>query len=541
MSQGHVDLKGSSRPRKHEAERVRDVDPESRVEVTVTLRGPELPALDVASQAISRSDYEERYGASSADVEKVKATLQKFGLEVEEVSRAARSMRVSGTAAEMEKAFHPGLGVYRSPDHGEFQGREDNLQIPADLEGLVTGVFGFDQRRVARRAGKTGFAPIATEAIAGAGAPLGPSDLEERYKFPTGDGSGQQIGIAEFGGACFPDDLREFCQRHGIPKAKLQIVDVGMKPPTPAEVKLMSEEEREAVLGASGEVMMDIEIIAGLCPGAEIFVYFAPFDEKGWIDLLNRVIQGDPATPVTLSVSWGLAEDTPEWSKAATREIDLRLQAAAQIGVTVCVSAGDDGTGDQLEDGRSHVNFPSSSPNVLSVGGTMIDGNDEVVWWQSPGRRTGQGGGSTGGGVSVIFNRPSWQDVKVASLNPGAIDGRVLPDITALSGSPYYDLVFQGQLAPNGGTSASAPLWAALLARIAAAGKPSAGPAFLAPLLYQNGSNGKPLGANACVDITKGDNASQPQPGVGYKATPGFDAVSGWGAPDGEKLLESLP
>ncbi len=175
---------------------------------------------------------------------------------------------------------------------------------------------------------------------------------------------------------------------------------------------------------------------------------------------------------------------------------------------------------------------------MLSVGGTMIDGGDEVVWWQSPGRRTGQGGGSTGGGVSTIFKRPSWQDVNVSSLNPGGIDGRVLPDITALAGPPYYDLIFEGQVAPNGGTSASAPLWAALLARIAAAGKKAA---FLAPLLYQKGASGKPRGADACVDIVKGENASHPQPGIGYKAEPGFDAVSGWGAPNGEKLLESLP
>jgi kumamolisin len=538
MSQGHVDLQGSSRPRKHEAERIGDVDAQSHVEVTVTLRGPDLPALDAASQSISRSDYEERYGAGTEDIEKVKVTLQQFGLEVKEVSRAGRSMRVGGTAEDMEKAFHPGLGMYRSPDHGEFRGREESLQVPADLDGVITGVFGFDERRVARRAGKAGSAPIATQAIAGAGAPLGPADLENRYDFPAGDGTGQQIGIAEFGGAYFPDDLKEFCQRHNLPEASVTIVDVGMKPPTPAEIELMPEEDRRDVLNASGEVMMDVEIIAGLCPGAEIFVYFAKFDEKGWIDLLNKVISGDPATPVALSVSWGLSEDTPEWSRAATEEINLRLQVAAQIGATVCVSAGDDGTGNQLDDGRSHVSFPASSPNVLSVGGTMLEGEEEIVWWQSPGRRTGQGGGSTGGGVSVIFKRPAWQDVTVASLNPGGIDGRVIPDITALSGPPYYDLVFQGEPSPNGGTSASAPLWAALLARISAEGKP---PAFIAPLLYQNGPGGKSLGANTCADITKGDNASNPQPGIGYKAGPGFDAVSGWGAPSGQKLLESLP
>lgn len=163
----------------------------------------------------------------------------------------------------------------------------------------------------------------------------------------------------------------------------------------------------------------------------------------------------------------------------------------------------------------------------------MLASQKEVVWWQSPGRRTPAGTGSTGGGVSVIFKRPSWQDIQVTSLNPGSIDGRVVPDITALAGPPFYDLVFQGAPEANGGTSASTPLWAALLTRISAAGKPSQGPTFMAPLLYQAGAEGRSRGEEVCVDIIKGNNISNPQPGVGYAATQGYDAVSGWGAPNG--------
>ena len=132
---------------------------------------------------------------------------------------------------------------------------------------------------------------------------------------------------------------------------------------------------------------------------------------------MNAVIA---ANPVVLSVSWGLAEEDPGWSASAIAAINDRLNAARLLGITTCVAAGDDGSGDQLNDGRAHVDFPSSSPFSLGVGGTMLTnsnaGVSEVTWWQAPGRRTNKGGGATGGGVSTLFPRPAWQNVKVKSL-----------------------------------------------------------------------------------------------------------------------------
>jgi len=243
-------------------------------------------------------------------------------------------------------------------------------------------------------------------------------------------------------------------------------------------------------------------------------------------------------------VSWGLAEDSPDWSAAARAEINNRLQAAAMLGITVCVSSGDDGSGDEMTDGRAHLDFPSSSPFVLSVGGTMLVGTaanpTEQTWWESPGRRTRNGGGATGGGVSVFFPRPQWQNVTIKSVNKGTFDGRVNPDVAALAGPPLYDLIFLGSPQPNGGTSASAPLWASLLARVNASLPANKRQRFLTPLLYQNGANGRPRGSSGCTDITMGQNASNPKPGVGYRAQQGFDAVSGWGVPDGLALVAVL-
>ena len=155
-------------------------------------------------------------------------------------------------------------------------------------------------------------------------------------------------------------------------------------------------------------------------PGAEISVYFATFDQKGWVDLLNHVIKDKP---VALSVSWGSAEDSSDWSDAARAAINERLNAAAALGITICGASGDDGTGDEETDGNSHVDFPSCSPFVLAVGGTMFAEKagkfTEQAWREGHGKRTSNGGGATGGGVSVIFDRPKWQNVKVKSLNKG--------------------------------------------------------------------------------------------------------------------------
>jgi kumamolisin len=546
MVDGHVVLENSERPRKHAAERVRDVDPASPIEVTITLRGPQLPELDASKPALSRSELESGYGASAEDLERVRTTLERYGLKVQEASALTRSMRVSGTAAQMEDAFRPGLGIYRSAAGGEFRGREQGLQIPAELDGLVTGVFGLDQRRVAHRAGGPP-EPAAAQVVG-----LGPSQLEQRYSFPEGSAAGHTVGIAEFGGTYYPTDLSAFCSQHALAVPRVSVVDAGHKPPAPGEVESLPEEQRKEVEEDSGEVMMDIEIVAGLAQGAEILVFFSTFDQKGWVDLLNKVISGKPAATSVLSISWGMAEDSPDWSQAALQEVNQRLEAAAHLGITVCAASGDDGSGDQMEDGHAHVNFPATSPFVLSVGGTQLasspaespqgegNGEEEVVWWQSPGTRSG-GGGATGGGVSVVFPRPAWQTVEVESLNPGAIDGRVVPDVAALAGQPYYDLVILGERGGNGGTSAATPLWASLIVRLLALGKPSQGATFLAPLLYANAASGKPVGELGCTDVVKGDNTSSPQPGKGYAAGPGFDAVSGWGVPNGRQLQAELP
>src|SRR5262249_34519859 len=108
------------------------------------------------------------------------------------------------------------------------------------------------------------------------------------------------------------------------------------------------------------------------------------------------------------------------------------------------------------------------------------------------------------------------------------------------AGQPGYDLIFVGNDAPNGGTSASAPLWASLIARVNALLPAAKQQRFLTKLLYQAQGGGATLGQAACRDITVGQNATHPKPGVGYSAQVGYDAVTGWGVPNGVALLNAL-
>ena len=536
MSQTYDVIAGTHRPLPSGSRRVRDVDPNAHVEVTIMLKAPPLPTPDkMPARAMSPEAFAREYGADPQNIAKVEKSLRSYGLHIEGVGPTGRSLRVSGTASAMESAFHAGLGIYENAAQGQFRAREGALSAPADIAGLVDAVIGLDQRRVAQR--KT------TKVAAAIGvSPLTPAEIEEHYNFPAGDCAGQKIAIAEFGSplqsgdflppAYFPDDLTAFCQQQGRPVPDVQTVAVNLAPLTAAQFQALSGPSADDVLEETGEVMMDVQIVATLCSAASISVYYASFDQKGWVDLVERV-SGDQ--PVALSISYGLAEDSPDWEPAALQAINQALQAAAMMGITVCVSSGDDGSGCDMSDSRGHVEFPGCSPFVLSVGGTMIS-DEEVVWWQSPGRRTGNGNsGATGGGVSTIFPRPSWQTIDIASINSTSIKGRIVPDVAALAGPPLYALILLGQSAPNGGTSASAPVWTSLVGRINAALPAAKKQRFLPPLLYQNN-----VGTQGFTDITSGNNASHPKPGKGYAAGRGFDAVSGWGVPNGEKLLSVL-
>ena len=268
--------------------------------------------------------------------------------------------------------------------------------MPASLDEIVKSVLGFGERRVARR--RPAIAKAMTKAMTKTVAkhrlrPFTPADIETRYHFPPGAAAGERIAIAEFGGGYFVRDLSRYCAKFDRPVPNVKTVSIDDAPVrTRAQIKRLRSNEASE-MDSTGEVMMDVQVVAGLCPAAKILVYFAKDSQKGWVDLLDRVIKDQP---VVLSISWGFAEDSGEWSEAARNAINERLNLAAALGITVTCAAGDDGSGDMMTNKRAHVDFPSSSPFVLAVGGTMITHTGkqltEKVWRIGKGRRIRRSG-----------------------------------------------------------------------------------------------------------------------------------------------------
>jgi kumamolisin len=210
--------------------------------------------------------------------------------------------------------------------------------------------------------------------------------------------------------------------------------------------------------------------------------------------------------------------------------MDEAFQAAAAMGVTVCVAAGDDGSTDGVTDGLNHVDFPASSPNVLACGGTKLVASGNSITSETVWNELANNEGATGGGISDFFTPvPSWQASAGVppSANPNHNVGRGVPDVTGNADpTTGYVTLVDGNSDVIGGTSAVAPLWAGLIALInESIGKPAG---FINPLLYQNVSADDDFN-----DITTGNNGA-------YSAGPGWDACSGLGSPIGTQVAAAL-
>jgi kumamolisin len=332
--------------------------------------------------------------------------------------------------------------------------------------------------------------------------------LAKLYNFPTGlDGNKQCIAIIELGGGYRAKDIQAYFKALNITQPKVTAISVDGARNAPGS-------------DADGEVVLDIEVAGGIANKAKIAVYFAPNTDKGFIDAINTAVHDKHNNPSVISISWGAAEK--EWTTQAMQAMDQSFQAAAAIGVTVFCAAGDDGSNDQGNDNLAHADFPSTSPFVTGCGGTKLDASGETTWNNGP-------GSATGGGVSDFFPLPSWQSTADVppSANPGGKVGRGAPDIAGdADPNTGYVVMLNGQNDVYGGTSAVAPLWASLIALInQKLGKPIG---YLNPLLYNQLAK-----SGAFRDITVGNNGA-------YKAGPGWDACTGFGTPDGTKLLDAL-
>jgi len=510
------------------------------IELTIGVRRvkklPDLAALDAKRPAernyMTRDQLRSEYGSDPGAVESIEKFAADHHLIVTRDDRASAQLGLAGTAADVGIAFGVRLLDYSHPTLGEFYARSGPVMLPMDVADAITGVFGLNTQRVMHRLPRPRRQIAAVTSLARANPYFVPTELAGIYNFPDGDASGQCIGLLEFGGGVEQSDVAAYFRQIGAPAPDIEIVAVDGVGTDPA-----------ADPDSTGEVMLDIEIAGTLAGGAKIAVYFSTFDEKGLIDILSAVINDSANDPSVVSISWGWDENQPFngsnvlWSPAAIDHVNHSLLAAAQLGITVCVSTGDDGSEAQVKDGNAHVNFPATSPYVLAVGGTTLHARKrkngqvavtEVVWNDGP-------GSGTGGGVSDITPVPDWQaGTAPRSINPGAFAGRAIPDVAANADpATGYVVMSGGRLGVVGGTSAAAPLWGSLITRINALLNGRMGN-FNALLYGVLGPNG------VLRDITSGNNDTDGLLDGRFAAGPGWDACTGWGAPDGAKLLAAL-
>ncbi|PMS33339.1 kumamolisin [Trinickia symbiotica] len=525
MTKARERLAGSDREPVKDARRVGPTDPGETMRVVVTLRRPSQQAIDEAAQKIARGEPAEpltreafaaRFSAAPEDLAKVEAFAKEYDLSVQRTDAAACTVMLAGTVERFQRAFGVELSHYEHPKLGRFRGRTGCILIPQELVGIVTSVLGLDDRPQARPHFRirSGYEPRRAAARTETFTPLQMASL---YDFPPGDGSGQCIGIVELGGGYTESDLRQYFSELGM--AEPRVVAVGVDGGSNAPSGNPS--------GADGEVTLDIEIAGAVAPGATIAVYFAPNSDAGFVDAVKQAVHDSTNKPSVISISWGAPESS--WTAQALTAFNQALQEAATLGVTVCAAAGDSGSNDSSAGGDS-VDFPASSPYVLACGGTRVTASgsasslsikSEVVW------NDGASGGATGGGISSEFGLPPWQEGLKATYADGttaALTKRGVPDVAAdASPASGYEVLVGGQLTAVGGTSAVAPLFAGLIARInATQGKPVG---FVNAKLY--------AAARAFRDITQGNNGS-------FAAAPGWDACTGLGSPDGRKIAAAL-
>jgi kumamolisin len=532
VSSNYVALKGSVHPHPKDHKKVGPTASSDQLTVTILLRRkvgaskqPEIVGADALRP--TRDQFVEARGADQAEIDKVVAFAKSAGLDVVESDAARRSVVVRGLVAAVNKAFAVQLNDYQY-ESGKYRSHDGAVSLPSDVAGDIEAVVGLTNRPVravhfatARR--KNPADPPHTK-------PLTPQQVATLYGFPPGDGAGQTIGLYEMatqGPAGYaPTDIAgTMAALGGLPMPR--IVDVSVDGVTNSGQ-------------SDGETGLDITVAAAIAPKATIAVYFTGGETQNIIHALQAMIHpraGQP-TPSIVSISYGWGPDDPgadSFSDSEFTQISSLFEDAATNKITVLVSSGDSGA--HIEDPRqAQASYPASDPWVTACGGTTI-GNisgasfDEYVWNDS-----GAGGpGATGGGISARFPVPAYQSaVRLPKRVGTGTTGRGLPDIAGnASENSGYPQVIQGQQQPVGGTSAVAPLYAGLIARINAnLGQPVG---FLNPTLYQ-------LPSATFRDIAGAPGPANNSLGhvTGYPAGPGWDACTGFGSVHGQALQDGL-
>jgi uncharacterized protein (TIGR03437 family) len=497
---------------------------------------------------LTPEQYADRFGASPADLAQIFAWLEGQGLSVINKARGRNFVVFKGTVGKVEGALH--VKVHRFLVDGEVHlANATEPSVPAAIQSFTTGFSGLDDFRPKP---PSNIGRPASDAVFNNQHVLAPKDLWTIYDtLPLYNAgiTGQGMKLAVMGQSNVNlSDIAAYQAAVGLaanPPLKLLVpgsLDPGLTPD-------------------SNEADLDLELAGAMAPSAQIlFVY-----SNGVFNSATYAI--DHAVAPVISYSYAVCEMNASASLAQLYR-QLAQQANAE-GITWIASSGDTGAAacDQQNAAvASHnisVMLPASVPEVTGVGGTEFNEGGGSYWGSSNLNAPSYipevawnetaivGLSASGGGVSINFPRPTWQSA------PGvpAINARLVPDLAmaaAAQHDPYFT-VESGSPGGHGGTSASAPLFAAIVLLLAQA---SGGSGFgnINPALYYLASNpANVCNANAitaaCVfhDVTAGNNIVPCVAGtvgcigglMGYTAAGGYDVVTGLGSIDAAKLAHA--
>jgi kumamolisin len=524
--QGHrVSFPKSERRAQSGANIAGKTDPQHVVGVSVIVkRKNPLKLGELGGRPMSQEEFAEKYAADPASFDQLREFAHKNGLTVDEgaSSLARRTMVMRGPVNKIEQAFGVTLNDYEHEGR-RYHSYEGTISMTQEHAEPVEAILGLDNHPIAkphfrikehRRRHRPTPTPTPTPPPPPTPPPaqtgsFNPPQVAQLYGFPTGvTGEGQTIGILELGGGYNPSDLSSYFAGLGIPEPQITAISVDGATNAPGDPN-----------GADGEVALDIEVAGSIAPGANIAVYFTTNTSQGFLDALTTALHDtNNGPPSVISISWGSPESN--YTAQSLSAFDEACQSAAALGITITVASGDNGSTDGGT--GNNVDFPASSPHVLGCGGTELiaSGNSisqEVVWNDQP------QGGASGGGVSAVFALPTWQATSNVPAAPNSAGGRGVPDVAGdASPETGYNVSFDGQNEVVGGTSAVAPLWAALVALLNQQRGSNLG--FINPTLYQSAENG-------FNDITQGNNGA-------WSAGPGWDPCTGLGSPNGAQLSQ---
>src|SRR5580692_2132446 len=579
-----VQLAGSDRASLPDVTDTAPVDTGERAEITVVLRRrAELPAEIVEGPTVlSHAELAQGYGADPADVDLVSRELTSRGLEVTAVHPTSRRVMVAGSLGDLSSAFGTTLRQVSSPGPGgrgrvTHRYREGPLYVPAALADVVTAVLGLDTRPQAQPR-------FRTRAAAAQGTSYYPNQVAQIYNFPAGTtGAGQTVAVIELGGGFTTSDLDAYFGGLNIPVPSITAASVDGASNNPGdtsgasvEVNLDIDVIGAAAPGAAQVVYFApnngdqgfvnaISDAAGASPAPIAISISWGQSEDSWtaqgLSSMNAAMSDAAALGITVCAAAGdngsadnVTDGEPHCDFPASSPYALgcggtKLEFSGGVITSEVVwdetaageGAGGGGVSDQfaLPSWQANAGVPAraggTTPGGTGSGGTGTGG-------------TGTGGTGSGGGEGEHHHHHrhgehhhhGHGEDEAAAAGGGlgqpageaaaASGGRGVPDVAG-NADPVtgYSIYADGKSQVVGGTSAVAPLWAALISRLAQATGTRFG--LIQPALYAGASPG--ADAPGFHDITSGNNGA-------YSAGPGWDACTGLGSPDGTALLDRL-